>query len=186
MSEGRWDKVLQEMKPGDFVLIQFSHNDGGPRGSLRGAGEETKEVTDKAGKTELQHTLGWYLRKYIADTQEKKATPIVCSLTVRNLWPNDRIERDMGNFSATAKEVAETAGVRFVDSANISADEFEHLGKETIAPLFTDRTHTTAEGAQINARAVLAGLKGLNDKPLDQFLSEAGRAVDANEKYVEK
>src|SRR6185503_7303801 len=46
-AEGLWEKVLQEMKPGDFVLIEFGHNDGGPldtgraRGSLFGTGEET-------------------------------------------------------------------------------------------------------------------------------------------------
>ena len=49
-TEGRWDKILARMSPGDFVLIQMGHNDGGSlntgraRGTLRGSGEETEEV----------------------------------------------------------------------------------------------------------------------------------------------
>ena len=51
LTEGRWERVLAQLKPGDFVIIQFGHNDGGapddrqrPRGSLRGTGEETREI----------------------------------------------------------------------------------------------------------------------------------------------
>src|SRR2546427_2880200 len=50
LTEGLWDQVLSAMKPGDFVLIQFGHNDGGPvnddsraRGTIKGVGEETEE-----------------------------------------------------------------------------------------------------------------------------------------------
>jgi lysophospholipase L1-like esterase len=48
LTEGLWEQVLSAMKPGDFVLIQFGHNDGGPindnsraRGTIKGVGEET-------------------------------------------------------------------------------------------------------------------------------------------------
>jgi rhamnogalacturonan acetylesterase len=67
-TEGLWDRVLDEMKTGDFVLIQFGHNDGGPlntdraRGSLPGLGEETREVVMPNGKSEVVHTYGWYMR----------------------------------------------------------------------------------------------------------------------------
>src|SRR6267154_846176 len=50
LTEGLWDKVAAELKPGDFVLMQFGHNDGGSltqsraRASLKGTGEETQEV----------------------------------------------------------------------------------------------------------------------------------------------
>src|SRR6185437_8639618 len=90
--EGSWNRVLAEMKPGDFVLLQMGHNDGGnldgpkARGSLKGLGDETKDVTLPDGHTETVHTNGWYMRKYIADTRAKKATPILLSLTIRNIW----------------------------------------------------------------------------------------------------
>src|SRR2546430_191873 len=71
-TEGLWDQVRDSLKTGDFVLMQFGHNDGGPltggraRASIKGNGEETKAVEDQTtGKKELVHTYGWYLRKYI-------------------------------------------------------------------------------------------------------------------------
>lgn len=91
VTEGLWDGVLKGMKAGDFVLIQFGHNDGGPvdtgraRASLPGVGEETQEVTTADGAKEVVHAYGWYLRKMVADAKAKGATPIVLSLTVRNL-----------------------------------------------------------------------------------------------------
>ena len=90
-TEGLWEKVLAEIKPGDFVLMQFGHNDGGSidkekaRGSLKGIGEETQEVTIEAtGKKEVVRTFGWYMRKFIADAKAKGATPIVLSPVPRN------------------------------------------------------------------------------------------------------
>src|SRR6476619_965522 len=54
ITEGLWDKVLSDIKPGDFVLIQFGHNDAGAindasraRGSLPGIGEETQEIDNE-------------------------------------------------------------------------------------------------------------------------------------------
>ena len=64
-TEGLWEKVLKDIGPGDYVLMQFGHNDGGglndPKGraSLKGTGEETQEVT-KEGEQEIVHTYGWY------------------------------------------------------------------------------------------------------------------------------
>src|SRR5262245_31275476 len=69
VAEGRWERLLAELKPKDFVLIQFGHNDGGPvdrpprRGSLPGLGDETQEVDNPAGQKETIHTYGWYMRK---------------------------------------------------------------------------------------------------------------------------
>ena len=87
LTEGLWDQELRELQPGDYVLIQFGHNDGGlindrsrARGSLKGVGEETQEIDNlQTGKHEVVHTFGWYMRKFINDTKAKNATPIVRS-----------------------------------------------------------------------------------------------------------
>src|SRR6266852_4086021 len=113
ITEGLWDKVLSEMKRGDFVLIQFGHNDAGAtndasraRGSLPGTGEETQEIDNVLTKKhEVVHTYGWYMRKMIADTKAKGAMPIVMSLTVRNIWKNNRVERGSGKFVLWAAEI---------------------------------------------------------------------------------
>src|SRR5262249_31764508 len=91
MTDGHWDQVLGRLKPGDFVMMQFGHNDGGEindtsraRGTLRGTGPETQEIDNLLTKQhETVHTFGWYLRKFIADTKARGATPIVCSLIPR-------------------------------------------------------------------------------------------------------
>ena len=66
-SEGRWQEILDRLKPGDFVIIQFGHNDVGPldargkfRGSIKGIGDETEKVTKPDGTTEEVHSYGWY------------------------------------------------------------------------------------------------------------------------------
>ena len=175
INEGSWDRVLAEMKPGDFVLLQMGHNDGGnldgpkARGSLKGLGNETKDVTLPDGHTETVHTYGWYMRKYIADTRAKKATPILLSLTIRNIWKDGKIERDMG-YDAELRQLAAEQHVAFVDMATVEADRLEAAGPEKTALLFPkDHTHTSAEGAELNAQSVAIALRKAHS-PLAAYL----------------
>jgi lysophospholipase L1-like esterase len=187
-TEGLWDKVLADMKPGDFVLIQFGHNDAGAindesraRGSLPGTGEETQEIDNLLTKQhEVVHTYGWYMRKFIADTKAKGATPIVLSLTVRNIWKDGKVERGSGKFGPWAAEVAKAQGVTFVDLTTMIADRYEELGEEKVKPLFgPDHTHTSPAGAELNAALVVAGLKGLNGCPFCKYLAAKGEDIPA-------
>ena len=174
ITEGLWDKVLGDLKQGDLVLIQFGHNDAGPldtgraRGSLPGLGEET---------TGPVHTYGWYMRKMIADTRAKGATPIVLSLTVRNIWKDGRVERGSGRFGEWASQIAQAERVSFIDVTNIIADRYEEMGEEKVKALFpVDHTHTSQEGADLNALMVVAGLKRLREIPIQGLFSELGKA----------
>ena len=178
LTEKLWDKVLADMKPGDFVLIQFGHNDAGAindasraRGSLPGLGEETVEIDNLlTHKREVVHTYGWYVRRFIADARAKGARPIVLSLTVRNIWKDGRVERGPGRYGEWAAEVARSAGVPFIDLTNIIADEYERLGQEKVKELFgPDHTHTSPAGAELNASLVVAGLKALRKNPLAPY-----------------
>jgi lysophospholipase L1-like esterase len=175
-TEGLWDKVLADLKPGDYVLIQFGHNDGGPpdkdraRGSLPGLGEESKEFTMPNGRAEVVYTFGWYMRKFIADTRAKGANPIVLSLTVRNIWKDGKVERGSGRFSQWSKEIAQAADVPFLDVTNAVADQYEKLGEAKVKELFsTDHTHTSPAGAELNAATVIAELKRIKS-PLTAYL----------------
>jgi lysophospholipase L1-like esterase len=188
ITEGLWDKVLSEMKRGDFVLIQFGHNDAGAtndasraRGSLPGTGEETQEIDNVLTKKhEVVHTYGWYMRKMIADTKAKGAMPIVMSLTVRNIWKDGRVERGSGTFGLWAAEIAKSQNVTFIDLTTLIANKYEELGEEKVKELFaTDHTHTSPAGAELNASLVVEGLKILRSKPLNRYLSEKGKAVKA-------
>lgn len=185
-TEGLWDKVSQELKAGDFVLIQFGHNDGGPldtgraRGSLPGLGEETKEVSMPDGHREVVHTFGWYVRRFIAEAKAKGAKPVVLSLTVRNIWKEGRVERGSGSFREWAAEIARSQGIEFLDLTNIVADRYEALGQEKVRALFgPDHTHTSPAGAELNAASVVAGLKALKGNPLGKYFSPRASAVAA-------
>ena len=179
LTEGLWDKVLAELKPGDFVLMQFGHNDGGPlddakaRASLKGSGDEARSVTNKvSGKVETVHTYGWYLRKYISDAKSKGATPIVLSLVPRKIWKNGKIARASNDYAKWAAEAARAENVAFVDLNEIVARHYEELGPEKVEALFGDEhTHTTPEGAKLNAQCVVEGLRALENCPLTNYLA---------------
>ncbi len=177
LTEGLWIRALSAMRAGDYVLIQFGHNDPGelfettrPRGSLPGIGDETREgVVALTHTFEVVHTYGWYLRQYLADVRARGATPILCSLTPRKIWKEGHIVRD--EHAVWAQEVAATAHVPFLDLNALVARKYEALGAEKVNDLFgDDHTHTNPAGAQINAVSVIEGLNGL-DSPLTKYLS---------------
>lgn len=179
LDEGRWDKVYEALQPGDFVLIQFGHNDAGAintgkaRAELRGSGEESKVfLMEKTGKYQVVYTFGWYLRKFIMDAQEKGAIPIVLSHTPRNKWKDGKIERNTDSFGKWTREAAEATGAYFIDLNKISADKLEKKGIEKTATYYNhDHTHTSLKGAHMNAESIAEGLKMVNC-PLKDYLKK--------------
>ena len=201
LNEGRWDKVYNSLKPGDFVLIQFGHNDISPidkpkyRGAIATAADtchvykmqaakedlSKQNVIDQklksntqVGSYEVVFSFGWYLKKFIQDVREKGATPILVSLTPRNEWPNGKIERRNDTYGKWYREVAEATGVEFVDLHNITADFLDKkCGKKEKAMKYFnhDHTHTSLLGAKTNAQSVAKGLRA-NNSPLAKYLKK--------------
>jgi lysophospholipase L1-like esterase len=179
-TEGLWDQVLNELKRGDFVLMQFGHNDGGAvnddsraRGSLRGIGDETEEIDNLVTKKhEVVHTYGWYMKKFVTDTRAKGATPIVLSQVPRNIWKDEKVERVASTYGGWAAEAAKSTGAFFFDLNDFVASQYENIGKENVGKEYflTDHTHTTPLGARFNAQAVLYGLTRLKNCALASFL----------------
>lgn len=181
LDEGRWDKVYNALQPGDFVLIQFGHNDAGEintgkaRAELPGAGSESKVFKmEKTGQYQVIYTFGWYLRKFIMDAKEKGAIPIVLSHTPRNKWDNGEIERNTNSFGKWTREAAEATGAYFIDLNKISGDKLQKMGYENglrqVGEYFNhDHTHTSLKGAHMNAQSIAEGLKAVNC-PLKEFL----------------
>ena len=196
ISERLWEQLLAELKAGDYVLIQFGHNDGSPvnedasvprekmrsRGSLPGLGDESVEIDNViTGKHEVVYTFGRNIRRMIADVKERGATPIVLSLTVRNIWKDGVVERGSGNYRQWDRELAQAAGIAFIDLTRMVADDYQKRGEEQVKALFgTDHTHTNTAGADLNAAQVVAGLKGIRKGPFGAFLSPKGEAVTAD------
>ena len=187
IKEGRWDKVLSTLKAGDYVMMQFGHNEGslpdttkaGYRGVLPGTGEETKELTWPDGTKEKVHTYGWYLRKFISEAKAKGATPIVLSMIPRNQWREGKVVRASDTFGKWAAGVAQSAGVPFIDLNRISADKYDKMGPEKVKEYFPgDHTHTNPAGARENAASVVQGLKQQKKLDLNNYLARKRKYQD--------
>lgn len=178
-SKGLWDSVLVKIKPGDFVLMQFGHNDGSPlddtaraRGTIKGIGTESKEIYNPiTKKQEVVYTYGWYLRKFIKEAKAKGATAIVCSPIPRNDWKEGKVIRGEASYATWAEEVAKEENAFFVNLNKLTADKYDAQGPAAVAAYFPgDHTHTNGEGAKINAASVAEGLKSQKKCPLTKYM----------------
>lgn len=184
MTDGRWDKILRKLQKGDYVIMQFGHNDGGPlddtaraRGTIKGIGNDSVEIYNPIRKQkEMVHTYGWYMRKYIRDTKAAGAVPIVCSPIPRNIWKEGKVIRSPESYGGWAKEIAEEEGAFFIDLNNLIADKYDSIGADKVALLFPqDHTHTNYEGALLNAETVINGIKNLRNCDLKNYLLKQKR-----------
>jgi oligogalacturonide lyase len=186
-SEGRWQAVLEAIRPGDVVLIQFGHNDSSPinddrraRGVIDGIGEETVEIDNMlSGERETVYTFGHYLKAFVTEAREVGARPILCSLVPRKIWlDNGELQRDSERYAGWTKMVARELGADFIDLNEIIARRYESLGRDAVEAFFADEhTHTTTEGAMVNAAAVVAGLRGLPKDPFASWFNQLGERV---------
>ena len=195
--EGLWEKVYNSLQPGDFVTIQFGHNDICPitDAKARGVIAESKDTLHvyrlDNGTYEVVYSFGWYLKKMIDDCREKGATPILVSLTPRNEWPGGKIERRDNSYGKWYREVVKETGVEFVDLHNISADfldkkyakkrlsddkekakaEMAQIKEKAGLYFKKDHTHASKLGAQMNAKSFAKGLKA-NGSTLAKYLKK--------------
>jgi rhamnogalacturonan acetylesterase len=179
ITEGRWDKVLSGLKKGDYLIMQFGHNDGGPlddtaraRGTIRGIGNESKEIYNPImKKQEVVYSYGYYMRKYIRDAKSKGAIAIVCSPIPRNDWKEGKVVRSKDSYAGWAEQVAKEEGAYFVDLNELVATKYEQMGTDAVKPFFPgDHTHTDINGAKLNAQIIMQQLKKLNPGKLKKYM----------------
>ena len=141
IDEGRWDKVKDNLKEGDYVFIQFGHNDSKTTDSLRFAAP-----------------WGAYqdnLRRFIREAREKGAKPVLLTPVARRWFKKGRLDRNCHtDYPAAMKQVALQEDVPLLDITASSLDWLERLGDEGSKPYFmistgkNDNTHTVACGAR--------------------------------------
>lgn len=185
-TEGRWQRVLEQLKAGDVVAIQFGHNDGGRigdpamkgRASGKGIGPETVEDTKPDGSKEQVHTFGWYMARYVAEARGRGATVILLSpVPHKDAWEQDR---DFASFAEWDQQVAHNGGAHFADLTMVISDGYRKLGAQAVGNFFSDaRTHTNEAGAIFNAQSVVSALKGLQGNPVGAYLSPEGQKIPA-------
>lgn len=162
MAENRWQPVVDQLQEGDYVLVQFGHND---------------EVPTKATYTEPSAFTA-NLVKYIADTKSKKAIPVLITPVARRKF--DAAGHIVGThdaYSALVRTVAQQQGVALIDLDKISQQLLEKMGPENSKLLFNhvepgehpnypqgkqDDTHFSELGARKMAELVLAQIKALH------------------------
>lgn len=179
ITEGRWDRILAVLKKGDYVIMQFGHNDGGPlddtaraRGTIRGIGEETKEIYNPITKRqEVVHTYGWYMRRYIREAKDKGAIAIVCSPIPRDNWKDGKVTRSSDSYSKWAEDVAKEEGAYFINLNELVAAKYEEMGPDKVKVFFpVDHTHTNIDGAKLNAEIVANAIREVKPGKLKKFL----------------
>ncbi len=172
IEEGAWKQVLERLQPGDYVIVQFGHNDSANsanypnRTTINAAGDEQVQV-GLGDKKQVIHTYGWYLRQYVKDGKAKGATVIICSPVPRDRWVGGKIVRGFDGYAGWAAESAQASGAPFIDLNGICADRFDALGEGEKTKIYVDGfQHTTKHGARLNAESVVAGIRLLQNCPL--------------------
>ncbi|MDO7874483.1 glycosyl hydrolase family 28 protein [Hymenobacter sp. ASUV-10] len=163
LREGRWAKVLEQVKPGDWVFIQFGHNDSKTEDSTRSAPAQT--------------TYRQLLTKFVQEAKQKGANPVLLTPVGRRYF-DDKGQRkdDHGQYPAVAREVAKAQKVPLIDLHEKSWALYSQLGEEGSRPLFwsyingyyqpnpvppakNDNTHFSEYGATRVAQLVAQGVQ---------------------------
>ena len=174
-----WEKVRDKLQKGDFLMIQFGHNDGSPlddtaraRGTLKGLGNESKEIYNPITKQrETVHTYGWYLSKFVKEAKAKGVKVIICSPIPRNQWKQNKVIRSVDSYGQWAEKVAKQENVSFIDLNRLVADYYDQIGEKQVNTFFVgDHTHTNLEGASKNAEIIAKTIEKLPNNKLKQYL----------------
>lgn len=164
MTELRFDKVLSQLKPGDWLLIQFGHNDQKKQWPQTYADAAT--------------TYRSYLRSYIAEARLRGATPIlITSPERRNFDASGRIKPSHGDYPEAVRAVAREEKAGLVDLTSQTVAFYETLGPERSPLAFNDggkdQTHHNNYGAYEIARMVASGLAATDPRLRNHLLAEA-------------
>ncbi|NQD70437.1 rhamnogalacturonan acetylesterase [Sphingobacterium shayense] len=166
-----WQQVLDSLRPGDFVMMQFGHNDTSPvvdttraRGTFKGNDNKFEIVNNPLlGQKEVVYSYGFYLRRFVKNIQDKGAVAIICSPIPRDAWNGDKVVRN--DYPKWAMQAAEQSGAFFIPLNALIIDVYEKEGEEHVSETYfgeVDHTHTTLAGAQLNAR-ILKNFIAKND-----------------------
>jgi lysophospholipase L1-like esterase len=180
---GQWKGMVDQLKKGDVVLLQFGTNSGGVE--IAGIGDESREGQPgrNGAPAQMAHTFGYFLRQFISETRAHGTTPVVCSLIPRNgRGPDGKARRDADRQALWARQVAAAEKADFVDLNELIARKYDPLDKAAEDALFQGSPHTSWTGAVLNAETAISGLKALKDDPCkDYYLPQVSQIPAAPE-----
>ena len=156
ISEGRWTTVLNQLSEGDYVLIQFGHND---------------EKTDASLHTDPQTTYKENLTKFVTEARAKGANPVLLTPIVRRMFGSDgNLTHEHGEYAEAVRQLAASLTVPLIDMTLLSA-QYENIagieGSRALHEYFPgseiDNTHLCQLGAYITARCVAEQIAANDD-----------------------
>ncbi len=165
-NEGHWDKMMQDLKAGDWVFIQFGHND------------------QKIDRPAVGTTIAEYkenLSRYIDEVRSKGAHPIIMTSIVRRAFKNGELTDTHGDYPKAVIEVANAKKCEYIDMQKKSHELVASYGVEKSKQLYfwakkqefphlandkKDNTHFSGYGAQKMAELVVEGIGELKNKIL--------------------
>ena len=159
--EGRWDVVCERLREGDYVFIEFGHND-----------QKINDSTRYADPAQYAENL----RRYVRETRERGGRPVLLTPIVRRNWVDGVLTDTHGDYPAQVLRIANEEQVPFIDMELLTRDWVNGLGDEPSKEYFmwvapgtnplhpdgrTDDTHLNARGAHVVARLVLQACRTL-------------------------
>lgn len=160
ISEGLWQSIIDNVQEGDYVFIQFGHND------------ESKEKKERYATPD---TFRMNLTRFIRETREKKGIPVLFTPVSRRKFDTTGVALPThAEYDVYVKEVAEKEQVIFIDLDTKSRELYQQVGKEPSKLLFMqlkpgehpnypdgreDNTHFTETGARLIAQIVLKEIR---------------------------
>ena len=164
IDEDRWDVILDSLKPGDYVFIQFGHND--------------QKIKDPKRYTNPYTAYRRNLEKFVNETRKKGATPVLFSSIIRRKYNEyGALEDTHGAYPYITRQVAKELNVPFIDLQLKTEDLVNSLGEEKSKELYLwiepneseycpegkiDNTHLSVKGGNEVARLAIEGIKELN------------------------
>lgn len=154
----RLKKVMSIIKPGDYLFVEFGHNDQKDKGPDAGA---YKSYTQR-------------LKTFVAETKKKGAIPVIVTSTSRRSFQNGKIVNSLGDFPEAARKVAAAENVALIDLNALTTTLFNALGEEPSKKAFVhypantypgqdkplaDNTHFNTYGAYEISKCVVEGIK---------------------------
>lgn len=159
--EGRWRDVYEHLQPGDYVIMQFGHNDSSEK--------HPERYVNIQGYKE-------FLRLFVTQTKQKGANPVILTPVARNYpWKEGKLENVHGEYSKAPIEIAKEMNVPYIDLNTLSMEYFTGKGQDfTTSHYFMnlpenvyeaypkgqkDNTHFQPEGAKVVASIVYQEFK---------------------------
>lgn len=177
----RWDKVMESMKPGDYVFMQFGHNDLNQRGH-----DAMWPVEDKAGDWVNTHAdantdYKWLLASYAVEVSRRGGIPVIVSpMTKMNRRTGEVNAAGMGDYPKAAQEAARLADCAFIDLNAMSMEIVEILGAARSPSAYVDGLHTSTYGGYLLSRCIIEGIRQADLDIVKYFAKDAGIFDPAN------